>query len=165
MRFLWFTYLTTEKFFTKRHGEIILLSASQLSELFPKCTFPDFPQQRIICVLIFFYSLIWMVCLLLYCFVLLQHGSCNIVIVTLLFSRFIFLKGIQKFFFSFLWHFSAKLMILVCPCSSSRTPTSGTAVTFKTGRREVPGSNPGRACRPSRSEFSVVFSEIRINTG
>ena len=38
-------------------------------------------------------------------------------------------------------------------------PTSGTAVTLKTGRREVIGSNPGRACRSSRSEFSVVFSE------
>ena len=44
-------------------------------------------------------------------------------------------------------------------------PTSGTAVTLKTGRREGPGSNPGRACRPSRSEFSVVFSETRVNTG
>ena len=44
-------------------------------------------------------------------------------------------------------------------------PTSGTAVTLKTGRREVPGSNPGRGCRPSRSEFSVVFSETRVNTG
>ena len=32
-------------------------------------------------------------------------------------------------------------------------------------RRLVPGSNPGRACRPSRSEFSVVFSETRVNTG
>ena len=32
------------------------------------------------------------------------------------------------------------------------------------GRREVAGSIPGRACRPSRSEFSVVFSETRINT-
>ena len=44
-------------------------------------------------------------------------------------------------------------------------PTSGSAVTLKTGRLEVPGSNPGRACRPSRSEFSVVFSETRVNTG
>ena len=35
----------------------------------------------------------------------------------------------------------------------------------KTGRREVPGSFLGRACRPSRSEFSVVFSETRVNTG
>ena len=34
----------------------------------------------------------------------------------------------------------------------------------KTGRREVPSSNPGRACRPTRSEFSVVFSENRVNT-
>ena len=30
---------------------------------------------------------------------------------------------------------------------------------------EVPGSNPGCACRPSLSEFSVVFSETRVNTG
>ena len=44
-------------------------------------------------------------------------------------------------------------------------PTSGRVVTLETGRREVPGSNPGRACRPSRSEFSVVFSETRVNTG
>ena len=35
----------------------------------------------------------------------------------------------------------------------------------QTGRREVPGSNLGSACRPSRSQFSVVFSEIRVNTG
>ena len=45
------------------------------------------------------------------------------------------------------------------------SPTSGTAVTLKTGRREVGGSNPGRACRPSRSEFSVVFSETRVSMG
>ena len=45
------------------------------------------------------------------------------------------------------------------------SPTSGTAVTLKTGRREVPDSNPGRDCRPIRSEFSVVFSETRVNTG
>ena len=44
-------------------------------------------------------------------------------------------------------------------------PTSGTAVTLKTGRLEVPGSNPGRACGPSRSELSMVFSETRVNTG
>ena len=44
-------------------------------------------------------------------------------------------------------------------------PTSGRVVTLETGRRGVPGSNPGRACRPSRSEFSVVFSETRVNTG
>ena len=36
---------------------------------------------------------------------------------------------------------------------------------LKTGRQEVPGPNPGRACRPSSSEFSVVFSETRVNTG
>ena len=44
-------------------------------------------------------------------------------------------------------------------------PISGGVVTLKTGRREVPGSNHGRACRPSRSEFSVFFSEIRVNAG
>ena len=44
-------------------------------------------------------------------------------------------------------------------------PTSATAVTLKTRRREVPGSNPCHACRPSRSEFSVVFSETRVNNG
>ena len=37
--------------------------------------------------------------------------------------------------------------------------------TLKTGRRKVPGSIPGRACRPSRSEFSMVFSETSKNTG
>ena len=43
--------------------------------------------------------------------------------------------------------------------------TSGRVVTLEIGRREVPGSSPGRACRPSRSEFSVVFSENRVNMG
>ena len=44
-------------------------------------------------------------------------------------------------------------------------PTSGTAVTLRTGRREVPGSNSGRACWPSRSGgfplFSPKFAYIR----
>ena len=44
-------------------------------------------------------------------------------------------------------------------------PTSGGVVTLKTGRREVQNSNPGRACRPSRSKFSVVFSETRSKKG
>ena len=35
----------------------------------------------------------------------------------------------------------------------------------QTDRREVPGSNPGHTCRPSRSEFSVVFSDIRVDIG
>ena len=35
---------------------------------------------------------------------------------------------------------------------------------FKADRWEVPGSIPGRACRPRCLKFSVVFSEIRINT-
>ena len=36
---------------------------------------------------------------------------------------------------------------------------------LKTGRREMPGSNPSRAFRSNRSEFSVVFSKTRLNTG
>ena len=35
---------------------------------------------------------------------------------------------------------------------------------LKSGRREVAGSNPGRAYRPSRSDLSVVFSETRVDT-
>ena len=35
---------------------------------------------------------------------------------------------------------------------------------LKIGRWEMPGSVPGCACRPSRSEFSVVFSEIYVNS-
>ena len=35
---------------------------------------------------------------------------------------------------------------------------------LKAGRWEVPGSIAGSACRPSLSEFSVVFSESHINT-
>ena len=42
-------------------------------------------------------------------------------------------------------------------------PNSDGVVTLKTGRREVPDSNPGRACRPSRSEFFLVFSETHVN--
>ena len=36
---------------------------------------------------------------------------------------------------------------------------------LKTGGRKVPGSVPGRACRPSLSEFSMFFPETRVNTG
>ena len=49
--------------------------------------------------------------------------------------------------------------------SKDSGPTSGLAVTLKTGRREVSGSNLGRACRTTLSEFSVVFSETRVYTG
>ena len=34
---------------------------------------------------------------------------------------------------------------------------------LKTGRREVPGSISGLACRPSCLEFSVVFFKTRVN--
>ena len=56
-------------------------------------------------------------------------------------------------------------MAVLLPLPLHIRPTSGIAVTLKTGRREVPGSNPVRACRPSRSEFSVVFSETLVNMG
>ena len=36
---------------------------------------------------------------------------------------------------------------------------------LKTGMLEVPGSIPGSAFLSSRLKFSVVFSEIRVNTG
>ena len=36
---------------------------------------------------------------------------------------------------------------------------------LKTGRQQAPGSTPGIACKPNRSEFSVVLSENRGNTG
>ena len=43
-------------------------------------------------------------------------------------------------------------------------PPSGGVVMLKTGKREMPGSNPSRTCQPSHSEFTAVFSEIRVNT-
>ena len=43
-------------------------------------------------------------------------------------------------------------------------PVAGDSA-LKIGRRELPSSIPGHACRLSRSEFSVVFSETRVNTG
>ena len=53
----------------------------------------------------------------------------------------------------------------ITPISIYSGPTSGGVGTFKTRRREVPGSDPGRTSRPSRSEISVVFSKTRVNTG
>ena len=44
-------------------------------------------------------------------------------------------------------------------------PTSGGMATLKTGGLEVPGLNPDRACRPSRSEFSEIFSETLPHGG
>ena len=35
---------------------------------------------------------------------------------------------------------------------------------LKIGRLKVPGSIPDQACRPNRSEFSVVFSKTCVNT-
>ena len=45
------------------------------------------------------------------------------------------------------------------------SPTSGAVEALKTGRREVPGSNPGRTSRHRRSKISLVFSETRVNKG
>ena len=42
-------------------------------------------------------------------------------------------------------------------------PTTGGAL--KASKREAPGSIPGRACIASLSEFFVVLSETRVNTG
>ena len=56
-------------------------------------------------------------------------------------------------------------MLSVFQLISSAKDSSGIVVTLKTGRQEVLGSNPCRACSPSHSEFFVVFSEIRVNTG
>ena len=36
---------------------------------------------------------------------------------------------------------------------------------LKTDRRKVSGSFPGRASRPSRSKFFVVFTETHLNMG
>ena len=44
-------------------------------------------------------------------------------------------------------------------------PVAERFCTKKTGRREVPGPIPSHACRPSCSEFFVVFSEVHVNTG
>ena len=55
--------------------------------------------------------------------------------------------------------------MLFVPYFVGLSPTKGGVSALKTGRREVLGSNPGRACRPSRLELSLVFSETCVNTG
>ena len=50
-------------------------------------------------------------------------------------------------------------------CSKPQDSTSEGAVLHSKLRGEEPGLIPGRVCRPSRLEFSVVFSETHINTG
>ena len=72
------------------------------------------------------------------------------------------LKGIsQDILLAFLFH-----SVYVIPYYFNLGPPhqwlSGNAQNWKTGGAS---SNPGCACRPSRSEFSVVFSETRVNTG
>ena len=45
-----------------------------------------------------------------------------------------------------------------------KTNSSALCSARKTGGWEVPGSILSRACQPSRSRFSVVFSKARVNT-
>ena len=42
-------------------------------------------------------------------------------------------------------------MMVIMWNHNKKIPTSGGVVALKIGRRQVPDSNPGRACRPSRS--------------
>ena len=61
--------------------------------------------------------------------------------------------------------FNARIFLVVRKNISKRffikpyldDPTSSGVITLKSGRREVPGSIPGCACQPSRSEFAVVI--------
>ena len=71
------------------------------------------------------------------------------------FFIFIVIKG------ETVWLKSSKLEL---PFLLSECPTSCGVVALKTGRREVPCSNPDHAYRNSRSELSVVFSETSVNT-
>ena len=61
--------------------------------------------------------------------------------------------------------FPSEIVFITCQsyCTTLHQWPSGSAL--KTGRREVPGAIPGRACRPSRSDFLWFFSETRVNTG
>ena len=59
--------------------------------------------------------------------------------------------------------YSLKINYLNKPYQRSYQWLNGSV--FKTSKQKVPGSIPGRACRISRSELSVVFSETRVNTG
>ena len=59
-----------------------------------------------------------------------------------------------------------RLMLQQCIFFTCFLPNlCGRVVMLKTGRREVLVSNPVRACRPSRLEFSLVFPETHVNTG
>ena len=54
---------------------------------------------------------------------------------------------------------------ITCVVLLKHAPPVAKSSVLETGRREVTDSIPGRSCRASRSEFSVVFSEILVNTG
>ena len=78
--------------------------------------------------------------------------------------------ALTSFFYSWQPNFKTEKFFRLCMHSKTifhacSNRICGRVVSLETGRREVPGSNLGRACRPSRSEFSVVFSETRVNTG
>ena len=55
-----------------------------------------------------------------------------------------------------MYYFKTNLVCVTIPLDM----WGGNAQNWKTGGAN---SNPGRACRPNRSEFSVVFSKIRKN--
>ena len=56
-------------------------------------------------------------------------------------------------------------IITVMKYSILLTPPVAKWFCARTSRLEVLGSILNRTCRPSHTEFSVVFSETRVNTG
>ena len=66
-----------------------------------------------------------------------------------------------RFRFDFL-NYKSQLGSVYIPNWLHQWPIDSSAL--KTGWREVPNSIPGLTCRPSRSKFSVVFSETHVNT-
>ena len=69
---------------------------------------------------------------------------------------FLFLSALEKY-----WYWCSRNSLQY---NKRQKVRGGSSSAFETGRWEVTGSIPGRASRPSRTEFSVVFSEIRVNT-
>ena len=80
----------------------------------------------------------------------------HILVIHMRYFQFFYANSINKFK---VWQCFKYISIWEKPHQSR----SGSAL--KAGRWEVSGSIPGRACRPSRSEFFVVFFETRVYTG
>ena len=68
----------------------------------------------------------------------------------------------KNFNFSFL---NTLILFLSIYSLYDPAPPMGERFPFKFGKWEMLGSILGRACRPSRTKFSVIFSETRLNTG